>query len=264
MNFSESNIEWFKPWFEDEAYLELYSHRNETEALEALNSIYPLLKHPRINHVLDCACGTGRHSIILSKTFPMVIGIDLSNMLIEQAYHNAINSNNINKSRSSLHFIRADSRYLPFKDKSFDLITSLFTSFGYFENDYDNISLLARWSDLLSSSGFLILDIINPATIKHRLVPESIKSTKNYTFEEKRTISPGETRVIKTIKVIPSESQAKSRIYNESVRLFTLQQIKNAMDDIGLEVRHVLGDCKGNSYIQNESERMIIIAQKRE
>jgi ubiquinone/menaquinone biosynthesis C-methylase UbiE len=262
MNFTESNIEWFKPWFEDEAYLEHYSHRNEIEAREALNSIYPLLGNHKINHVLDCACGTGRHSLILSESFPLVVGIDLSNMLINQA-QNALKSQYSSKNKSSLHFIRADSRNLPFRNKSFDLITSLFTSFGYFENDYDNISLLARWNELLGASGFLILDIINPVTIKRRLIPESIKYSKNFTFEEKRKVSLGETRIIKTIKVIPSSPQIESRVYNESVRLFTLQQIKNAMDDIGLQVQHVLGDYRGSSYIQEESDRMIIIAQKR-
>jgi SAM-dependent methyltransferase len=42
------------------------------------------------------------------------------------------------------HRVRGDMRHLPFTDGSFDLVTSFFTSFGYFDSDDEDVKVLAR------------------------------------------------------------------------------------------------------------------------
>ncbi|MFL5571693.1 MAG: hypothetical protein ACJ772_14060, partial [Gemmatimonadaceae bacterium] len=53
--------DWFEEWF-GEDYLDIYQHRDETEAERAIELIASNLAGRDINTVLDLACGAGRHT----------------------------------------------------------------------------------------------------------------------------------------------------------------------------------------------------------
>jgi hypothetical protein len=48
---------------------------------------------------------------------------------------------------------------VPFEEK-YDAIFNLFTSFGYFENEEDNLTLIAI-KESLSEYGFAVIDFLN-------------------------------------------------------------------------------------------------------
>ena len=74
------------------------------------------------------ACGKGRHSVHLNSLGYQVTGLDLSEESI--AYAKQFEN-------SSLHFDVHDMS-TPYHDQ-FDAVFNLFTSFGYFENEEDNL-----------------------------------------------------------------------------------------------------------------------------
>ncbi|MFN3940966.1 MAG: YkgJ family cysteine cluster protein, partial [Chitinophagales bacterium] len=84
---------------------------------------------PAVSKILDLACGKGRHSIYLNQLGYDVTGADLSENSIKEASKFA---------NEKLHFKVHDMR-IPFEEK-YDAIFNLFTSFGYFENDADNLT----------------------------------------------------------------------------------------------------------------------------
>src|SRR3982751_3300080 len=57
----EQEADWFEEWFGQD-YLDIYQHRDETEAERAIELIATNLAGRQIDRVLDLACGAGRHT----------------------------------------------------------------------------------------------------------------------------------------------------------------------------------------------------------
>jgi len=52
------------------------------------------------------------------------------------------------------------------------------------------------------------------------------------------------------------------RIFSERIKLYSLNSIKEELEETGLNVIKVFGDYFGNVFLKNQSKRFIIIAQK--
>src|SRR6476660_6118783 len=122
--------DWFEEWFGVD-YLNIYQHRDESEAERAIELIATNLAGRRIDAVLDLACGAGRHTRILEERW-WTVGLDLSMSLLKFA----------RRETKDLPLVRADMREIPFATDSFDLVVKLFTSFGYFDDDREHVCVL--------------------------------------------------------------------------------------------------------------------------
>ncbi len=80
----------------------------------------------------------------------MLPGADLSENSIAAASEFA---------NDKLHFKVHDMRE-PFEEK-FDAVFNLFTSFGYFESDDDNLTTLKAIKESLTEYGFAVIDFMN-------------------------------------------------------------------------------------------------------
>ena len=143
--------DWFTEWFDTPFYHQLYKSRNYAEAPFFIDNLEKTLHFKQSDAFLDLACGKGRHSIYLNSKGYDVTGIDLSQNNIEAA----------NQSQNKhLHFFVHDMRET-FRPNSFDFVLNLFTSFGYFEDNYDNFRAIKAISENLKSGGKLVLDYIH-------------------------------------------------------------------------------------------------------
>ncbi|MBK7868718.1 MAG: class I SAM-dependent methyltransferase [Ignavibacteriales bacterium] len=139
---------WFQNWFDSEHYLKLYHGRDISEAEKLAKLICKCTGINASSRVLDLGCGAGRHSIIFSKLGFQVTGYDLSRHLLLEAKSNAI------KQQTRISLVRGDIRNLPFKSE-FDLVLNIFTSWGYFESDLENITVLKNAVSLKKDGDFL-------------------------------------------------------------------------------------------------------------
>lgn len=244
------STEWFSDWFDSEDYLKVYRHRNQTEADAFVNLILNNLCIRKNAQVLDMACGSGRHSISLAKRGLNVTAVDLSKNLILSARQTA------QKEKLEINFINSDLRdfKLPVK---YDLILNLFTSFGYFESDYENFKIFRTAFDHLTENGFFILDFFNASFIQKNLISESFDTYGSNIIIQKRKIEG--LRVKKEI-IIKNNSQSES--YFESVRMYTKDELTNELIKIGFEIIKTFGDFQGNEFNESLSPRIIIIAGK--
>src|SRR6187402_2891720 len=178
---SNTNPEnWFASWFDSPYYHILYKERNYREAQLFMDNLTHYLNLPEKAKVLDLACGKGRHSIYLNQLGYDVIGADLSENSIAEANKNA---------NETLHFVVHDKRE-PYEDK-FDAIFNLFTSFGYFEKEEDNLKTLIAIKHSLSEYGFAVIDFMNTYTVLENLIPDEIKEVDDITFHIKRYLLDG-------------------------------------------------------------------------
>jgi len=234
---------WFVSWFDSPYYHILYKDRNYREAQIFMDNLTHYLNLPEHAKVLDLACGKGRHAIYLNQLGFNVLGVDLSENSIAIAKKNE---------NDELHFKVHDMR-LPFEEK-YDAIFNLFTSFGYFENDDDNLKTLIAIKDSLSEYGFGVIDFMNATNVIANLVPEETKTVDGIDFHIKRFHIDGHV-----FKEIDFEDNGEKFHFTERVRAYTLADFQQMMDDAGIYLLDIFGDYKLKKFHKTDSERLIMI-----
>jgi SAM-dependent methyltransferase len=208
-----------------------------------MDNLTHYLNLPEKAKVLDLACGKGRHSIYLNQLGYNVLGADLSENSIAEASKN---------SNETLHFKVHDMRE-PFEEK-FDAIFNLFTSFGYFESDEDNLTTLKAIKESLSEYGFAVIDFMNVNQVIETLVPEEVKTVDGIDFKIKRYVEDGHI-----LKEIDFEDQGRKFHFTEKVKALTLKDFEDLMAEAGIFLLDIFGDYKLKKFHKTESERLIMI-----
>jgi SAM-dependent methyltransferase len=234
---------WFVSWFDSPYYHILYKDRNYREAQLFMDTLTHYLNLPEKAKVLDLACGKGRHSIYLNQLGFDVIGADLSENSIEEANKNA---------NGNLHFLVHDMRES--YEEKFDAIFNLFTSFGYFENEQDDLKTLVAIKESLAEYGFAVIDFMNSYQVIENLIPEETKTVDGIDFHIKRYVHDGFI-----IKEIDFEDKGETFHFVEKVRGYTLEDFKRLMEEAGIYLLDVFGDYKLKKFHKNTSERLIMI-----
>ena len=231
--------EWFEEWFGEE-YLQLYPHRDEAEAERAVGLIARTTGLVPGWRVLDVGCGAGRHARAFRALGARCVGLDLSLTLLRVA-----------RRVTDAPLVRGDMRRLPIRPGSMDLTVSLFTSFGYFEHDEEHAAALREMVATLRPGGWFVIDFLNPAEVRRRLVERETVAVQGGKAEVSRTMSPDGRYVCKAI-VTPA-----GRRFTERVRLFDPDQMSAMLDGAGVGVRHRFGDYEA-APLRPDSPRTIL------
>jgi len=247
LNDKTIDVNWFANAFDD-LYPVLYGHRSLEAAKPEAEFAAEVLSIHSQTRLLDLCCGTGRHLAHLSNCTAQLYGLDYSNELLKKACKSL---------GENARLLRADMRNIPFH-KCFDVIVNFFTSFGYFLDMTENISVLRGIQFALKPGGLLFMDHINVNSIRKTLVPDSQRIMAGFSIEENRWIDEETHRVNKHTRIVNSEGVVQE--IKESVRLFTANEISAYMSDAGLKVRLFFGDYTG-APLTEESPRMIIVAE---
>ncbi len=241
--------EWFDDWFESPWYLELYSHRTDEEAAKAIELFRTKIHLPDSSKVLDLCCGTGRHARSLAECGYDVTGIDYSHYFIDKATRE--------NTLANLRFFHCDMRD-EYPGTPYDAVVNFFTSFGYFEEDDENLLALQQVYAALRPGGWLMFDYLNEAKVRRYLVPRSEKILLDATITEERRIEG--KFVIKNIHIA---QQFKPTIqYEERVKLYNLDDFQRLFSAANLEICEWYGTYSAAPFDVENSPRIIIIARR--
>jgi SAM-dependent methyltransferase len=233
---------WYSCWF-DENYLKLYRHRDGKDARKQVDLILKTLSPGPDWEILDLACGNGRHLHLFQERGYSIAGLDLSLPLIKDAMARF----------PELSIYHSDMRDIP---GQYDLIVSLFTSFGYFDEDEENEKVIRGVASSLKPGGWFWLDFFNPERVKANLVPNSEKILDDGTkVTERRFIADGFVK-----KEISFHFNEGIKGYSEQVRLFSERDLKNFFIRSGLTVRGSFGNYEGGPLCE-DSPRIILYGQ---
>ena len=239
--------EWYESWFDSPYYHILYKDRDEKEAQVFLDNLITLLNPPPETKILDVGCGKGRHAVHLNKKGFQVYGFDLSKESID--FVKQFES-------GSLSFFIHDMRNV-FRENEFNIVFNLFSSFGYFDDHSDNEKVIRANALALKKGGFLVIDYMNSKKVLKHLIPEDVKECRGIRFLQRRKIDSG-----KIIKNISFRCAEKDYRFEEHLQLYTLDDFKKMFEAYNLEVTNTFGDYALNSFDENISDRLIIIARR--
>jgi len=144
-------------WFENEDFWrELYPYMFPAERMAAAaGQVEQVVALTGIHGgmALDLCCGPGRHSVELARRGFAVTGVDRSPFLIERARERALESG------VSIEWVMEDMRRFR-RPRAFDLACNLFTSFGYFEDEADDLRVLGNIHESLNDGGALVMELM--------------------------------------------------------------------------------------------------------
>ena len=240
---TKEHPKWFQSWFDTPYYHILYKHRDFKEAEEFIKNLVSYLNIDTDDSILDLACGKGRHSIFLNSLGYNVTGLDLSKNNIDHAKTYQTNS---------LFFEVHDMRNT-YKTK-FEVVLNLFTSFGYFENDVDNLKVIETIKTSLKQNGIGVIDYMNSPVIIENLIAHNTYESDGVKFEIKRSYN--DTFITKDIEV---NDTGTSFHFEEKVRTFNFQDFEIMLSNAGLHLIDCFGNYQLEPFNSKTSERLILI-----
>ena len=163
-----------KQWYESlfENYGQKYDNEIFTQGTPGeCDFIENEIKSDKSLKILDVGCGTGRHTIELSKRGFTVTGIDLSETQLQRAREKAERNN------LQINFLKQDARNLSFINE-FDLAIMLCEGgFPLMETDEMNYKILNSVTKSLKENGKLIFTTLNGLFPLYHSVEEFCAST---------------------------------------------------------------------------------------
>jgi len=247
----KSDTDWFVKWFNTEAYHVLYDHRDQEEAIHLAAAFSKKLWNGQAKHLLDLGCGAGRHAEAFSKLGHAVTGIDLSKNSIDAAKSLTSGSNPV--------FQVGDMRLLTkyFPKASFDVVTSLFTSMGYFHDEEDLKRTLHGIDHVLRPGGTFILDYLNLPRVIADLIQQESVNKGAYSFDIHRRVHGGWIEK----SICYTDNQGLNQHHVERVRAWSDLHWAEAFQSVGWQLQSAFGDYMMNN-LKEDSPRCILVAQK--
>ncbi|MBQ0735498.1 class I SAM-dependent methyltransferase [Aquimarina celericrescens] len=234
---------WYASWFDTPYYHILYKDRNHIEAGEFMDNLTNYLNLEKGEKILDLACGKGRHSIYLNQLGYDVTGVDLSEKSIKYASQ---------FENETLKF-RVHDMCRPYSEK-FSAVFNLFTSFGYFDQEEDNLNTIKAIKSDLNENGFGVIDFMNVNYIIENLIPEELKEIEDINFHIKRYIQDGYI-----FKEIRFRDKNEDFFFTERVKAITLNDFEDYFNKADVHLLDVFGDYQLRKFDIKNSQRLILI-----
>ena len=251
---TKTSSNWFTEFF-NEDYLNIYSERLSQDATERETAfVVDSLGLQKGARVLDLACGHGRHAIALARRGMVVTGQDLNEDYLQMAQEDAA------RSGVEIETVHADMRDIPFTGE-FDAVINMFTAFGYFDSEDEDLRVLKAVANALKDDGKLLLDTINREWVLANYVQNDWHTDDDgNTFLEHREFNLRTGRNHVTFSIVTADGTRRESPGHD-VRLYTLTELVRLLDAAGLRMSAIYGDYDGSPYAIN-TPRMIVVATK--
>ena len=223
------SIDWWKNIF-NSLYLKTDGDvvENNNLTVKEIDEYVNILKITKDDRILDLCCGQGRHSIELFKRgFINVEGLDRSHYLIQKAKTNS------KSEKLDIKFREGDARKISYQADTFNIVTILGNSFGYFETVNDDLRVLKEVFRVLRPWGKLLIDVTDGKYIKENFQPRSWEwiDKKHFVCRE-RTLSFDKSRLI-TREVITHVEKGVIADQFYAERLYDEITLKELLESVG-------------------------------
>lgn len=205
--------------------------------------------------LLDCPCGYGRHSLGLARRGLEVVGVDINSEELALARDGGAGLPNIR-------FVQRDMRELSFAGE-FDAVINMFYSFGFFEEDEENLRVLRNFYAALKPGGkFLMHTDVNIARVMSgTYVFSEIRHLRSgRRVEQHESYDPIRKRIIGTWTLLNADDSADP-LPAYSMRVYTYEEFAALCRFVGFRTVTGYGYWDG-AALSDDSEDMMIVAEK--
>ncbi len=224
-----------------------------------IDTFLSILDPAKDQYILDLCCGQGRHTFELARRgYTHVYGMDRSHYLIAKAKKQTTGEG------WSINFREGDARKLAYTADFFDFIMLLGNSFGYFESQNDDKTVLREALRTLKPMGKLLIDVTDGEFIRKNYEPRSWEwIDKDYFVCRERCLSKDEERLVsREVITHVKKGVVADQFYAE--RLYTQESIQALLTEAGFaEVNihtTITPDSQRNQDLGMMVQRIIVTA----
>jgi RimJ/RimL family protein N-acetyltransferase/2-polyprenyl-3-methyl-5-hydroxy-6-metoxy-1,4-benzoquinol methylase len=250
-----------KQWYE--ALFEDYGHKYDAESFTQgtqgeCDFLEKELRHDKSLKILDVGCGTGRHSIELTKRGYNITGIDLSESQLQVAKEKAAAEN------LKIKFLHHDARNLPFSNE-FDVAIMLCEGgFPLMETDEMNFTILKNVKKSLKNKCRFIFTTLNGLFPLYHSVEEFCDST---TVEGNATYRSNtfDLMTFRDYNITEAEDDSgNKKTLEANERYYVPSEITWLLKSLGFNKVEIFGAKLGafsrNDVLTTEDFEMLVIA----
>jgi SAM-dependent methyltransferase len=211
----------------------------------------------RPESALDVACGVGRHAVPLAKAGLDVRGLDLSPEYLDAARGRAAAAG----VEDRVEFDEFDMRDLRTLDHEADLVTNLWTSFGYYDEETDR-EVLAGLRSCVADDGALVLDLANREGVLANFDADSVDDDLEHLTTETREYDPNRARMTSDLVVFERTAEGYETVgeMHFDVRLYAPVELRRLLHEVGFSDVTVYAGL-GGEPLERTAKHMAVVAR---
>jgi ubiquinone/menaquinone biosynthesis C-methylase UbiE len=203
-------------------------------------------------HVLDIACGVGRHSIELARQGYHVTGLDLSPALL------GIAASRAERAGVQVNWVHADMRDIPFTH-TFDAAFNIFSSWGYLESESEDEKVLAAVARALKPGGAFLLETLHRDRLIQGFQANLWHEGIGVLVLEERSFDLLHSRLLANWTAIYDDG--RRRHWHMTTRLYTAAELRRMLETSGFTLTQSFGSYDG-APLTLDSTRLILVAER--
>lgn len=245
-----------KEWFDNDKFWRdlypfMFPEKRFQETSAEMDGVLSLVK-PNGKAVLDLCCGPGRCSIDLAKRGFKVTGVDRTKFLLDKAKTGA------RKAGATVEWIEMDMRDFV-RPERYDLILSMFHSFGYFDDKREDMSVLRNIFASLKPRGVCFIELMGKEILAKIFQPTRSEILPDGTrFIGRSEIFDEWTRV-RNEWILVKNGRAKTFTFHHTV--YSGRELRDRMEQAGFINVKLFGNLNGDAY-GVDAERLIAAGHK--
>lgn len=242
-------------WSEDETFWEamepaLCAQSRLAVADADVGSILTAVQARPASRVLDLGCGPGAHAIGFARLGHRVTGVDTSPRLLDRARSAA------RAAGVEVEWVEADMRHLQLPS-SFELICSLYASFGYFD-DSTNRRVLENVCASLAPQGAFVLDLIGRETAARHWQERRWHEVDGVLYLERCTSADDWASMVSEWIVVRKGVRTDFRA---TQRLYSGTELRGLLLSVGFARVRLAGGLDGETPYDESARRLVAIAR---
>lgn len=244
-------------WHDDDEFWELFAPamfppERFAAAPAEVAALLALARTPPGAAVLDLACGPGRHALELARRGFRVTGVDRTRTPLERARAAAA------AEALSLELVEGDMRSFE-RAGAFDLVVSLFTSFGYFRDPEDDRRVAAHVARSLRPGGTFVIDVVGKEVLARIFQPRAWQELPGGAlWLEERHVEQGWSWM-RNRWILLRDGMRKEFVVEH--RLFSARELVTLLLDSGFASAEPFGSLEGAPY-DDRAQRLVIVARR--
>ncbi|BCK01311.1 class I SAM-dependent methyltransferase [Anaerocolumna chitinilytica] len=230
--------------------------KNQSWVEETENQVEFIIKTLNLTgkeHILDLACGFGRHSLAFARRGFSVVGVDITKEFINDAIKSS------EEESLQVQFIHSDIRDIRFNNE-FDVVLNLADgAIGYLESDEENLKIFDVISTALKSGGKHFMDVCNAEHAEYYFpkhaweIGASALSLSLFEWDRKNR------RMLYGGCDIPYGEPAKRPEipYGDPIRLYTLEELQSIFYKRNMKIVSAFSNYNGKEASYKELQLMV-------
>lgn len=243
-------------WFESEDfwrdfYPYMFSADRFAAAKDEVSRVMTLTQRSN-GDLLDLCCGPGRHAVEFAQRGFHVTGVDRSTFLLDRAREHA------SQAGASVEWVLEDMRRF-LRPGTFDLACNLFTSFGYFEDEQDDLRVLQNLQQSLKDDGVLVIETLGKERLARVWQNAICTELADGSLLVQRPQLLNDWCRIRSEWTLIKDGHARSFSFEHTI--YSGRELKDLLLSSGFNEVQLFGDLQGSTY-NLEATRLVAVARK--